>query len=95
MLLYLGRNAYNTPDQDFNFYGWYATKEAIQDSINAYCDRENFKSYYWRRIADKDFEGKPLFIIDFGSWSRFFYIRDLSGELLEDWKKLYVEVDNV
>jgi len=88
MKLYIGRNAYNTRDQTLDFYGEANTYEGIIELQNRYLKEINFKSYYFNWIFDKDETGNPIIIQDFGSWSRFFYIYDLSGELLERWQKV-------
>ena len=88
MKLYIGRNAYNTRDQTLEFYGEADTYEGIVELQNRYLKENNFKSYYYRTHFDKDENGKPLMIQDFGSWSRFFYIYDLNDELTETWNKM-------
>lgn len=88
MKLYIGRNAYNTRDQTLDFYGEADTHDGIIELQNQYLKENNFKSYYYNWIFDKDENGNPIIIQDFGSWSRFFYIYDLSGELLEHWNKM-------
>ena len=88
MKLYIGRNAYNTRDQTLEFYGEADTCEGIIKLQGRYLKENNFKSYYYRWIFDKDENENPIIIQDFGSWSRFFYIYDLSGELLEHWNKM-------
>lgn len=88
MKLYIGRNAYNTRDQTLEFYGEANTYEGIIELQNRYLKEINFKSYYSRWIFDKDENNEPIIIQDFGSWSKFFYIYDLSDELLEKWNKM-------
>ena len=88
MKLYIGRNAYNTRDQTLEFYGEADTYKGIVESQKRYLKENNFKSYYNRWIFDKDENGNPIIIQDFGSWSRFFYIYDLNDELLETWNKM-------
>lgn len=88
MKLYIGRNAYNTRDQTLDFYGEADTYEGIIELQNQYLKENNFKSYYFNWIFGKDENGNPIIIQDFGSWSRFFYIYDLSGKLLEKWQKV-------
>ena len=88
MKLYIGRNAYNTRDQTLDYYGEADTSKELIELENQYLKEINFKSYYYNWIFDKDKNGNPMIIQDFGSWSRFFYVYDLSGELLEDWNKM-------
>lgn len=88
MKLYIGRNAYNTRDQTLEFYGEADTYEGIVELQNQYLKEIGFKSHYYITHFDKDENGKLLMIQDFGSWSRFFYIYDLSDELVEDWNKM-------
>lgn len=91
MKLYIGRNAFNTRDQTFEFRGEADTADGIAKLKMDYIEETNFKSYYERWIADKDFDGNPLWVIDFGSYNRFFYIYDLTGELLDRWRVLAKE----
>ena len=88
MKLYIGNNAYNTRDQTFDYYGECGTLKEMHFLMNKYYIEKNFTSYYTRWIADKDLKGNPIWIVDFGSWTRFFYITELSGELLNHWNKL-------
>lgn len=89
MKLYIGRNAYNTRDQTLDFYGEADTWKEISALCIKYVDDNEYgNNKYWRWLCDKDQNGAPMWIVDFGSWSRFFYICDLDGELLEDWNEL-------
>lgn len=86
MKLYIGRNAYNTRDQTLDFYGEAGSLKELSKLQNKYLKENNFKSYYYRWIFDKDDNGEPIIIQDFGSWSRFFYIYELCDELLLEWE---------
>lgn len=86
MKLYIGRNAYNTRDQTLEFYGEAESLKELSKLQNKYLKENNFKSYYYRWIFDKDDNGEPIIIQDFGSWSRFFYIYELCDELLLEWE---------
>lgn len=71
------------------YYGEADTQEEVFALCNRYLDDNNYDKYGYRRwLCDKTPLGKPLWIVDFGSWNRFFYIYDLNGQLLEDWNKL-------
>ena len=89
MKLYIGRNAYNTRDQTLDYYGEADTNKELKLLCDKYLDEKHFDKFnYQRWLCDKDQNGSPMWIVDFGCWNRFFYIFDLSGELLEDWNKL-------
>lgn len=89
MRLYIGNNAYNARNPPLIFYGEAETYNDLIALCNKYLDKHNYnKNKYWRWICEKNPDNTPLWIIDFGSWSRFFYITDLNGKLLEDWIKL-------
>lgn len=87
MKLYIGRNAYNTRDQTLEFYGEADTSLDLAKLQQKYLDEHNYESYYTNWIFDKDENGNPIIIQDFGSWTRFFYIYDLDKDLLEHWKR--------
>ena len=89
MKLYIGRNAYNTRDQTLEFYGEVDTWKEMSALCIKYVNEKGYgNNKYWRWLCDKDQNGAPMWIVDFGSWSQFFYICDLNGELLEDWNEL-------
>lgn len=89
MKLYIGRNAYNTRDQTFDFYGEADTWKEMSALCIKYVNEKGYgNNKYWRWLYDIDQNGAPMCIVDFGSWSWFLYIYDLSGELLEDWQKV-------
>ena len=90
MKLYVGRNAFNTRDQTMEYIGEADTREQLWSLFDKYLDESHFSKYshYQRWLCEKDQNGNPMWIVDFGSYTRFFYIYDLSGELLDDWNKL-------
>lgn len=90
MKLYVGRNAFNTRDQTMEYIGEADNREQLWMLFDKYLDETHFKKYshYQRWLCEKDQDDNPMWIVDFGSYTRFFYIYDLSGELLEDWNKL-------
>jgi len=55
---------------------------------NQYIESIKFKSYYQRVLFDKDENENPMLIVDFGSYTRFFYVYDLNDELTELWNKV-------
>lgn len=88
MKLYIGRNAYNTRDQTFEYIGKAKDVTELGKMQNQYIENIKFKSYYQRVIFDKDEKGDPMLIVDFGSYTRFFYIYDLDDELTDLWNKM-------
>ncbi len=85
MKVYIGRSMYYSEDQ---VLGLYDEGDDLEVIMNKYFQEYNIKSYYSRWSPDRDAEGNPMWLIDFGSWIRFFYVCDLSGELLERWNKI-------
>lgn len=88
MKLYIGRNAFNTRDQTMEYIGEAEDRLELSRMQNQYIENIKFKSYYQRVIFDKDEKGDPMLIVDFGSYTRFFYVYDLNDELTELWNKM-------
>lgn len=88
MKLYVGRNAFNTRDQTMEYIGEAEDRLELGKMQNQYIESIKFKSYYQRVIFDKDEKGDPMLIVDFGSYTRFFYIYDLNDELTELWNNM-------
>ena len=88
MKLYIGRNAFNTRDQTMEYIGEAKDKLELGKMQNQYIENIKFKSYYQRVIFDKDEDENPMLIVDFGSYTRFFYVYDLNDELTELWNKM-------
>lgn len=88
MKLYIGRNAFNTRDQTMEYIGEAKDASELSRMQNQYIENIKFKSYYQRVIFDKDEKGDPMLIVDFGSYTRFFYVYDLNDELTELWNKM-------
>lgn len=88
MKLYVGRNAFNTRDQTMEYIGEAEDRLELGKMQNQYIESIKFKSYYQRVIFDKDERGDPMLIVDFGSYTRFFYVYDLNDELTELWNKM-------
>ena len=88
MKLYIGRNAFNTRDQTMEYIGEAEDASELSRMQNQYIESIKFKSYYQRVIFDKDEKGDPMLIVDFGSYTRFFYIYDLDDELTDLWNKM-------
>lgn len=87
MKLYIGKNAYNTRDQTMEYIGETEDTLELSKMQSQYIYDIGVKSYYQRIIFDKDENGEPILIIDFGSYTRFFYVYDLNGALTELWIK--------
>lgn len=88
MKLYIGRNAFNTRDQTMEYIGEAKDRLELSRMQNQYIENIKFKSYYQRVIFDKDEDENPMLIVDFGSYTRFFYVYDLNDELTELWNKM-------
>ena len=88
MKLYIGRNAFNTRDQTMEYIGEAEDASELSRMQNQYIENIKFKSYYQRVIFDKDEDENPMLIVDFGSYTRFFYVYDLNDELTELWNKM-------
>lgn len=88
MKLFIGNDAYNTRNPPLVYYGEAETYDDLIKLCDEYLNKHNYDKRYWRWICDKNPDDSPLWIVDFGSWSRFFYIDELNGELLKDWIKL-------
>lgn len=88
MKLYIGRNAFNTRDQTMEYIGEAKDASELSRMQNQYIENIKFKSYYQRVLFDKDEDENPMLIVDFGSYTRFFYVYDLNDELTELWNKM-------
>ena len=88
MKLYIGRNAFNTRDQTMEYIGEAKDASELSRMQNQYIENIKFESYYQRVIFDKDEDENPMLIVDFGSYTRFFYVYDLNDELTELWNKM-------
>ncbi len=88
MKLYIGRNAFNTRDQTMEYIGEAKDRLELGRMQNQYIENIKFKSYYQRVIFDKDEDENPMLIVDFGSYTRFFYVYDLDDELTDLWNKM-------
>ena len=54
-----------------------STMEKAYNSINKFLEDHNYESHYMRQWYDKT---KDKLKIDVGSWSEFFYIKNLDGK---------------
>ena len=88
MKLYIGRNAFNTRDQTMEYIGEAKDRLELGRMQNQYIENIKFKSYYQRVIFDKDEDENLMLIVDFGSYTRFFYVYDLDDELTDLWNKM-------
>lgn len=66
---------YIETNDTITLYNTYETDKQARMAIVEYCDKHNFKSYYWNCYempADSEYAGGLH--VDFGSWSTFFII---------------------
>lgn len=69
-------NLYHGRYDDKELLGEFSTQEEVDKCMKEYLDSINFKSYYYRVTFIRDTKEIE---IDYGSWSKFFWITEVEG----------------